>query len=159
MIDWQRSIEGVSVAVERMDQLSRNRPDLADKVRTGDLKSAAAIREMKRDEVVTKLGTAIVDCPPVLLVKRRQTTIPEVTEMIPARAYTDIETATALGYRHLSDWLKARRKGHVPQPALTNPDRWTEAQIRQELCMNAKNEPCQAEELRKLDAFLGLPYR
>lgn len=42
-------------AVERMDRLSAQRPDLAEKVRAGELPSAAAIREMRRAEIVEKL--------------------------------------------------------------------------------------------------------
>jgi N6-adenosine-specific RNA methylase IME4 len=42
-------------AVERMDALSAKRPDLAEKVKTGEIKSAEAIREMKREEIVAKL--------------------------------------------------------------------------------------------------------
>lgn len=41
--------------VERMDELARKRPDLAEKVKNGEMKAAAAIREMKRDEQVAKL--------------------------------------------------------------------------------------------------------
>jgi N6-adenosine-specific RNA methylase IME4 len=42
-------------AVERMDALKKNRPDLAEKVVTGELTSAAAIRDMKRAEAKAKL--------------------------------------------------------------------------------------------------------
>jgi hypothetical protein len=42
-------------SVERMDALATNRPDLAEKVKTGEIKSAEAIREMKREELVAKL--------------------------------------------------------------------------------------------------------
>lgn len=35
--------------VERMDRLATARPDLAEKVRTGDVPASAAIREMKRN--------------------------------------------------------------------------------------------------------------
>jgi N6-adenosine-specific RNA methylase IME4 len=42
-------------AVQRMDSLSNNRPDLANKVKTGEIPAAAAIREMKRDEIVATL--------------------------------------------------------------------------------------------------------
>lgn len=42
-------------AVERMDMLSRERPDLAEKVKTGELPSAAAIREMKTASVIERL--------------------------------------------------------------------------------------------------------
>lgn len=42
-------------AVERMDQLANNRPDLAEKVKVGELPAAAAIREMKREAIVAKL--------------------------------------------------------------------------------------------------------
>lgn len=42
-------------AVERMDMLANKRPDLAEKVKVGELPAAAAIREMKRDETVAKL--------------------------------------------------------------------------------------------------------
>jgi N6-adenosine-specific RNA methylase IME4 len=41
--------------VERMDMLAARRPDLAEKVKTGEMKSAAAIRAMKRAEVVAQL--------------------------------------------------------------------------------------------------------
>jgi len=40
--------------VERMDRLAAKRPDLAEKVRTGELKGANAEREMRRDEVASK---------------------------------------------------------------------------------------------------------
>ena len=36
--------------VERMDQLRRKRPDLAAKVRRGEMTSTAALRQLKRDE-------------------------------------------------------------------------------------------------------------
>lgn len=42
-------------AVERMDQLARIRPDLAEQVKSGELPGAAAIREMKREAVVQRL--------------------------------------------------------------------------------------------------------
>jgi hypothetical protein len=42
-------------SVERMDALVNSRPDLAEKVKTGEIKSAEAIREMKREELVAKL--------------------------------------------------------------------------------------------------------
>lgn len=42
-------------AVERMDQLASKRPDLAEKVKVGELPAAAAIREMKREAIVAKL--------------------------------------------------------------------------------------------------------
>jgi hypothetical protein len=42
-------------SVERMDALANNRSDLAEKVKTGEIKSAEAIREMKREELVAKL--------------------------------------------------------------------------------------------------------
>ena len=42
-------------AVERMDQLASKRPDLAEKVKVGELPAAAAIREMKREAIVSKL--------------------------------------------------------------------------------------------------------
>ena len=42
-------------AVERMDQLARERPDLAEQVKAGALPGAAAIREMKREAVVQRL--------------------------------------------------------------------------------------------------------
>lgn len=42
-------------SVERMDQLSRERPDLAARVKVGALKSADAIREMKREKIVERL--------------------------------------------------------------------------------------------------------
>ena len=42
-------------SVERMDALVNNRPDLAEKVKTGEIKSAEAIREMKREVLVAKL--------------------------------------------------------------------------------------------------------
>lgn len=42
-------------SVERMDKLVKERPDLAEKVVTGELSGAAAIRTMKRDETVAKL--------------------------------------------------------------------------------------------------------
>ena len=42
-------------SVERMDALVNNRPDLAEKVKTGEIKSAEAIREMKGEEIVAKL--------------------------------------------------------------------------------------------------------
>lgn len=41
--------------VERMDRLSRERPDLAVKVKAGDLPAAVAIREMKTAEIVGRL--------------------------------------------------------------------------------------------------------
>lgn len=42
-------------AVERMDRLVRERPDLAEKVRTGEVPAAAAVREMKREKVRERL--------------------------------------------------------------------------------------------------------
>ena len=42
-------------AVERMDRLDRERPDLAEKVITGDMKPAEAVREMQRQEIAEKL--------------------------------------------------------------------------------------------------------
>lgn len=42
-------------AVQRMDQLDRDRPDLAEKVMTGELPAAAAVREMKKAALVAKL--------------------------------------------------------------------------------------------------------
>lgn len=41
--------------VAKMDQLANNRPDLAEKVKVGELPAAAAIREMKREAIVAKL--------------------------------------------------------------------------------------------------------
>lgn len=41
--------------VERMDKLDRERPDLAAKVRTGEIKPTAALRQMKKDEVSVKV--------------------------------------------------------------------------------------------------------
>lgn len=38
-------------SVERMDSLASKRPDLAEKVRTGEMKSAEAMRQMKKDQV------------------------------------------------------------------------------------------------------------
>ena len=49
-------------SVERMDRLDRERPDLASKVRTGEMKSTEALRQMSRDknkekiEKITKNG-------------------------------------------------------------------------------------------------------
>lgn len=42
-------------AVERMDRLVRERPDLAEKVKTGELPAAAAIREMRTAKIVESL--------------------------------------------------------------------------------------------------------
>jgi N6-adenosine-specific RNA methylase IME4 len=42
-------------AVERMDRLDRERPDLAEKVIAGEIKPAEAVREMTRSEMVKKL--------------------------------------------------------------------------------------------------------
>ena len=42
-------------AVARGDKLAKDRPDLADKVRLGEMKPAAAHREMKREQIVAKL--------------------------------------------------------------------------------------------------------
>jgi N6-adenosine-specific RNA methylase IME4 len=42
-------------AVERMDRLDRERPDLAEKVIAGDMKPAEAVREMQRNQVAEKL--------------------------------------------------------------------------------------------------------
>jgi len=42
-------------AVERMDALDKHRPDLAEKVFLGELPAAAAIRQMKQDQVVENL--------------------------------------------------------------------------------------------------------
>lgn len=42
-------------AVERMDRLERERPDLADKVMAGEMPAAAAIREVNRDQLESKL--------------------------------------------------------------------------------------------------------
>lgn len=42
-------------AVARGDKLAKHRPDLAEKVRTGEMKPAAAHREMKRDELSGRL--------------------------------------------------------------------------------------------------------
>ncbi|MFZ3118223.1 MAG: MT-A70 family methyltransferase [Variovorax sp.] len=41
--------------VERMDRLVRDRPDLAEKVKVGELPAASAIRELKRAEIVERL--------------------------------------------------------------------------------------------------------
>jgi hypothetical protein len=43
-------------SVERMDRLEENRPDLADKVASGEMKPTQAMREMKKDEVVKKIA-------------------------------------------------------------------------------------------------------
>jgi len=42
-------------AVERMDRLDRERPDLAEKVIAGEIKPAEAVREMARAEIAQKL--------------------------------------------------------------------------------------------------------
>ena len=42
-------------AVERMDRLDRERPDLAERVIAGDMKPAEAVREMQRQEIAQKL--------------------------------------------------------------------------------------------------------
>jgi len=42
-------------AVERMDRLDRERPDLAEKVIAGNMKPAEAVREMQRSQVAEKL--------------------------------------------------------------------------------------------------------
>lgn len=42
-------------SVERMDMLARERPDLAEKVKTGEIPAAAAIREMKTALIVERL--------------------------------------------------------------------------------------------------------
>lgn len=44
-------------AVERMDRLDRERPDLAEKVIAGDMKPAEAVRKMQRQEIAQKLET------------------------------------------------------------------------------------------------------
>ena len=44
-------------AVERGDKLSSERPDLAEKVRMGELKPAAAYRQMKKDAVAGKVAS------------------------------------------------------------------------------------------------------
>ena len=41
--------------VERMDRLVRERPDLAEKVKVGEINEAAAIREMKREKIIKEL--------------------------------------------------------------------------------------------------------
>jgi len=41
--------------VERMDRLVKERPDLADKVKVGEIHEAAAIREMKREKIIKEL--------------------------------------------------------------------------------------------------------
>jgi len=41
--------------VERMDRLSKKRPDLAEQVKVGEIKATAAIREMKREEIKNTL--------------------------------------------------------------------------------------------------------
>lgn len=43
-------------AVARGDKLAKHRPDLAEKVRTGELKPAEAHRQMRRDEVADKVA-------------------------------------------------------------------------------------------------------
>jgi hypothetical protein len=45
-------------AVERQKKLRDNRPDLAAKVRAGDLKPTEARRTMKRDAIIEKALTA-----------------------------------------------------------------------------------------------------
>jgi len=42
-------------AVERMDKLDRDRPDLAEKVIAGEMKPAKAVREMQRGEIAKRL--------------------------------------------------------------------------------------------------------
>jgi len=41
--------------VERMDRLAKERPDLAEKVKVGEITEAAAIREMKREKIIKEL--------------------------------------------------------------------------------------------------------
>jgi len=41
--------------VERMDKLANERPDLAEKVRTGEIKPTEACRQLKKDEVAKKI--------------------------------------------------------------------------------------------------------
>jgi len=41
--------------VERMDRLVKERPDLAEKVKVGEIHEAAAIREMKREKIIKEL--------------------------------------------------------------------------------------------------------
>jgi N6-adenosine-specific RNA methylase IME4 len=43
-------------AVERMDRLAKKRPDLAKKVKNGEMRPGAAMRELKRDEVIEKVA-------------------------------------------------------------------------------------------------------
>ena len=53
---------GVSrAAVERTDKLKRNRPDLAEKVKSGELQATAAMRLMKKDEVEGKVAELPAD--------------------------------------------------------------------------------------------------
>lgn len=43
-------------SVERMDQLDRHRPDLADKVLAGEIKPTQALRQMKRDSLADRVA-------------------------------------------------------------------------------------------------------
>jgi N6-adenosine-specific RNA methylase IME4 len=43
-------------SVERMDRFDKERPDLADKVASGELKPTEAVRRMRKDEVVKKIA-------------------------------------------------------------------------------------------------------